>query len=117
MQKYKQIVVVIDQNTQSSAEMLAASLKKYHVGVLVGVPTKGWGSVERVFPLDNQISSKEIYSIFLVHSITLRDDNQPIEGRGVDPNINVKSPGWENDLFSYFRNSELTEAVKQILNP
>ncbi len=113
--KYKQVVVLTDQNTQSSAEMMAASLKKYHAGVIVGVPTKGWGTVERVFPLDNQISQNEKYSIFLVHSITLRDDNQPIEGRGVDPDININDSMWPQKLLLYFNNPILVNAVKQIL--
>lgn len=112
---FKQVVVLVDNQTQSSAEMMAAALKKYRVGVVVGVPTKGWGTVERVFPLENQISDTEKYSIFLVHSITLRDDNQPIEGRGVEPNINITNPNWEQQLFSYFRNNQLTEAVKTVL--
>lgn len=116
--RFKQVVVLVDNQTQSSAEMMAAALKKYRVGVVVGVPTKGWGTVERVFPLENQISDTEKYSIFLVHSITLQDDNQPIEGRGVEPNINITNPNWEQQLFSYFRNNQLTEAVKSvILNP
>ncbi len=113
--KYKQVVVLVDNGTQSSAEMMAAAMKKYKIGVVLGTPTKGWGTVERVFPLDNQISQKEKYSIFLVHSITLRDDNLPIEGRGVDPDINIKNPNWEEQIFSYFRNSALTDAIKTIL--
>lgn len=113
--RFKQVVVLIDQNSQSSSEMMAASLKKYHAGVLVGVPTKGWGTVERVFPLDNQISEKEKYSIFLVHSITLRDDNLPIEGRGVDPDINIKDSTWPQKLLLYFNNPILVNAVKEIL--
>lgn len=113
--KFKQIVILVDNQTQSSAEVMIASLKKYHVGVVVGVPTKGWGTVERVFPLDNQISKSERYSIFLVHSITLRDDNQPIEGRGVEPNINLKDAGWEDQLYSYFRNQQLLNALKLVI--
>lgn len=113
--KYKQVVILVDQNTQSSAEMMAAALKKYHIGVLVGVPTKGWGTVERIFPLDNQISQDEKYSLFLVHSITLRDDNQPIEGRGVEPDINIKDPNWQQKLFQYFNNQNLVSVVKEIL--
>ena len=113
--KYKQIVILIDNQTQSSAEMMAASLKKYHIGLLLGTPTRGWGTVERVFPLDNQINQSEKYSMFLVHSITLRDDNQPIEGRGVEPNINVNDNTWQEQLFSYFRNQDLIQAVKSIL--
>ena len=113
--KYKQVVVLIDQNTQSSAEILAASLKKYHAGVVLGAHTKGWGTVERVFPLDNQISKTEKYSLFLVHSLTLRDDNLPIEGRGVEPDINISDTTWPQKLLLYFNNPALGEAVKEVL--
>ncbi|MCL4365725.1 S41 family peptidase [Patescibacteria group bacterium] len=113
--KYKQIVVLVDENTQSSAEMLAASLKKYHQGVIVGNRTKGWGTVERVFSLDNQISKEEKYSLFLVHSITLRDDNQPIEGRGVDPDISIKDPAWPQKLLEYFNNQSLVNTIQEVL--
>lgn len=116
IQKFKQVVILVDNQTQSSAEIMAASLKKYHAGVVIGVPTKGWGTVERVFPLDNQFDKGEKYSMFLVHSITLRDDNQPIEGRGVEPNVNIKDPNWEQQLFSYFRNAELTSALKEVIS-
>lgn len=112
--KYKQVVALIDNQTQSSAEMMAASFKKYHIGLVLGVPTKGWGTVERVFPLDNQFDKDNKYSIFLVHSITLRDDNQPIEGRGVDPDINIKSGNWQQDVFSYFRNQNLIDAISSL---
>lgn len=112
--KYRQIVILVDNQTQSSAEMMASSMKKYHIGPVVGVPTKGWGTVERVFPLDNQISQQEKYSMFLVHSITLRDDNQPIEGRGVEPDINTKDADWPQKLLLYFNNPTLVETIKKV---
>lgn len=112
--KYKQVIILVDNQTQSSAEMMAASLKRYHIGVLVGTNTKGWGTVERVFPIDNQFDKTSKYSLFLVHSITLRDDNQPIEGRGVEPDINIKGSDWEQQLYSYFRNQSLIDTIKSI---
>lgn len=114
--KFKQMVILVDKETQSSAEMMAASLKKYHLGVVVGVPTKGWGTVEKVFPLEAQIDEKEKYSMFLVHSITLRDDNLPIEGRGVEPDVNINAANWQDQLYLYFRNSELTQALKDVIS-
>lgn len=113
--KYKQVVLLVDNQTQSSAEIMAAAFKKYHIGVVLGVPTKGWGTVEKVFQLDNQFDPNEKYSMFLVHSITLRDDNQPIEGRGVEPDVNIKTAGWEQQLFNYFRNDQLIQSVKAVL--
>lgn len=115
LNKFRQIIILVDNQTQSSAEMLTASLKRYHMGLVLGVPTKGWGTVERVFPLDNQFEKGAKYSLFLVHSITLRDDNQPIEGRGVEPDINIKDGDWQEKLNTYFRNQDLISAVRQLL--
>lgn len=114
--KFHQIILLVDNQTQSSAELMSASLKRYNRAILVGVPTKGWGTVESVFPLENQIDPSEKYSVFLVHSITLRDDNQPIEGRGVEPNINITSPNWPDMLESFVRYPQLVESVKSIVS-
>ncbi|MFH1967641.1 MAG: S41 family peptidase [Patescibacteria group bacterium] len=113
---FKQVVVLIDAQTQSSAEVMAATLKKYGVGVLVGWTTKGWGTVERVFPLEKQISQAIKYSVFLVHSLTLDENGQPIEGAGVAPNVDVTKPGWQTELLGYFNNLQLVDAVKQLVN-
>lgn len=112
--RYKKVVVLIDNQVQSSGEVMAAALKKYNVGVLVGTKTKGWGTIERIFPLDNQIDPQEKYSMFLVHSLTLRDDNQPIEGRGVDPHIDITQADWEKQLLAYFDSPAIVKAVKQL---
>jgi len=113
--RYKKVVILINENTQSSAEVMAAVLKKFNVGILVGTPTKGWGTVEKVFPLENQLDQNEKYSVFLAHSLTLDEAGQPIEGRGIQPLINLESPNWEKQLFAYFHYPELIEAVKEVL--
>ncbi|MGB9911591.1 MAG: S41 family peptidase [Microgenomates group bacterium] len=113
--RYKKVVILINQNTQSSAEAMAGALKKYNVGVLVGTPTKGWGTIERVFPLTNQISQNIKYSIFLVHSLVLADDGQPIEGRGIQPTIDINNPNWKKELENYFNYPSLIEAVSQLV--
>lgn len=112
---YKNMVVLVDQNTQSSAEIIASVLKKYNVGVLVGRKTKGWGTIERVFDLKTEIDQKEKYSLFLVHTITLREDGQPIEGRGVDPAINIDQKDWEKELFKYFNRTDIIGVVKELV--
>lgn len=111
---YKNVVILVDQNTQSSAEVIASTLKKYNVGVLVGRKTKGWGTIERVFKLKTQLSGAETYSIFLVHTLTLREDGQPIEGRGIDPVIDTTKEDWEKELFKYVRRQDLVEAVRTL---
>jgi len=112
--RYKKVVVLIDEQTQSSAELMAAILKKYNVGILIGTTTKGWGTVENVFPIKQSLDPSEKYSIFLAHSLTLRDDNQPIEGKGVDPIININDKDWQKQLLNYFNYQPLVDAVAEI---
>lgn len=112
--RYKRVVVLTDGQTQSTAELLASVLKRYNVGVLVGEKTKGWGTIEKVFALKNQLDGSEKYSVFLVHTLTLRDDNQPIEGNGVEPVIKISDPSWEKQLSEYFNYPELNVAVKEL---
>jgi len=114
--RYKKVIALIDGQVQSSGEVFAAVLKKYNVGVLVGVPTKGWGTVEAVFKISNQLDPEnETYSALLVHSLTLRDDNLPIEGRGVDPLVNITNPNWQSELYKYFSSQEIVNAVASLV--
>lgn len=114
--RYKKVVVLIDEQTQSTAELMTATLKKYNVGVVVGETTKGWGTIERVVGIDQQIDPDEKYSMFMVINISLRDDGQPIEGRGVEPSISINAPDWEKQLYAHFHYDGLTEVVKEIWN-
>ncbi len=98
---FKQTVILVNRQTQSSAEVFASVLKKYHVGVLLGETTKGWGTVERVFPLKTQLDSTQQYSIFLVHHLTLDANSLPIEGRGIKPDISIKQANWPEQLKNY----------------
>jgi len=134
--RYKKVVILVNNNTQSSAEAMAAALKKYNVGVLLGTPTKGWGTVERVFPLSQQFEESQSvnlpagllgekspikvnqinkYSIFLVHSLVLADDGQPIESRGISPTIDIRSPDWKKQLQVYFNYPELVNKLDQLI--
>jgi len=113
--RYKKVVVLINEKDQSSTEVMAATLKKYNVGVLVGTTTKGWGTVESVIPLEQQIDPNEKFSVLMVHDLTLRDDGQPIEGKGVDPTINIKDKDWQKQLMSYFNYPGLVEEVRKLV--
>jgi C-terminal processing protease CtpA/Prc len=51
----------------------------------------------------------------LVHSLTLREDGQPIESRGVEPMVNIDDKDWPQQLSAYFNYPELVQTVKDIL--
>ena len=110
-------MILIDNNTQSTAELMAATLKKYNVGILLGEKTRGWGTIERVFELKNQLSDGEKYSLFLVHHLTLRDDGQPIEGNGVEPHIYLSNSTWKQELLAYFNYPPLISAIQSLSPP
>jgi chemotaxis protein histidine kinase CheA len=113
--QFKRVIILIDEHTQSTAEVMAATLKKYQVGVVIGTPSKGWGTVERIFPLETPFQGKQKYSLFLVHSLTLDELGQPIEGRGVTPHISTTSPEWQSQLLEYYRDQPLVTAVEALL--
>jgi hypothetical protein len=114
--KFKKVVILIDGESQSSAEVMAATFKKYNVGAVVGTHTKGWGTIEQLMPLKTIIDSKESYSALMVHSLTVRDDGQPIEGRGVDPIVNIDDKDWTRQLLDYVNYPTLVDVVKKIIN-
>jgi hypothetical protein len=108
---FKEIVILTDAMSQSTAELTAAVFKRSRLATIVGTKTRGWGSVENTFPVSTQLTEDEKFTVLLVHSLTLRDDGEPIEGRGVDPHIDVTAPTWKSEVRSTFRTSGFAEAV------
>jgi hypothetical protein len=115
LSKYKEIAILTDGMTQSTAELITASLKRFHLAVVVGGKTRGWGTVENTFPLTTVIDPTEKYSLLLVHSLTLRDDNQPIEQNGVLPDVDIGQKNWQNQLTNYFKSGSLINAVTGVV--
>lgn len=115
LQQFQEIVILVDEKTQSTAEVTTAVFKRMNLAVIVGETTKGWGTVENTFPLETQIKEGESYSLFLVHSLALGDSQQPIEGRGVEPDVDVTSANWKNELQTALDVSSLVSAVGEVM--
>jgi curved DNA-binding protein CbpA len=113
---YKKVVVLVDGKTQSTGELMASVLKKFNVGTLVGETTRGWGTVERVFSLDNQHRSDTQYSLFLVNHLTLRPDGQPIQDRGITPDVSMRNARWRKQLRDYIPHDPLVRATEEVWN-
>lgn len=113
--RYRELAILTDNMTQSTAEATAATFKRLRLATVVGGTTRGWGTVENTFPIKTVIDENETYSLFLVHSLTLRDDNQPIEGKGVTPDIDKDSKAFSSELREKLRNPSLIKAVEQMI--
>ncbi len=110
--RYKELAILTDNMTQSTAELTAAVFKRLKLATIIGSTTRGWGTVENTFPLTTVIDENEKYSLYLVHSLTLRDDNSPIEGRGVTPDVDVKDKNFKEEVRAKLRNSSLITAIE-----
>lgn len=116
LDRFKEIAILVDNMTQSTAELTTATFKKFNLAHVVGTPTRGWGTVENTYPLETNIDPVNKYLLLLVNSITLRDDNQSIEGQGVEPDINMNDVLWKNKLKNYFRSTSLIQALSESAN-
>ena len=116
LDRFTKQVVIVDKATQSTAEVVAAMFKQKKLALVIGEPTAGWGTVENTFPMETVIDPKTKYTLFLVHSLTLADDGQAIQGRGVIPDIDVTKPGWQEDVAGYFKEAELVPVLFDIMS-
>lgn len=113
--RYTKKIVLVDRGTQSTAEVVAGMFEKHQLGVLVGERTAGWGTVENTYPMETRIEEDTNYSLFLVHSLTLQNNDMPIQGIGVEPTVNVTKSGWETKLQKALQGEDLSAVLRDIL--
>lgn len=112
LSRFGEVGIITDNMTQSTAEVISATFKRLRLGKTIGTNTRGWGTVENTYPIETEIDPNMKYSLLLVNSITLREDNQPIEGRGVDPDISTTDSDWKNKIKTQFRSTSLIKALE-----
>lgn len=112
LSRYREIAVLTDNMTQSTAELITAILKRFRIARVVGTTTRGWGSIENTYPIKTVIDPSTSYSLLLVNSLTLRDDQQPIEQNGVIPDLDTSKSGWQKKLYNYFTSASIIKALK-----
>jgi C-terminal processing protease CtpA/Prc len=114
LDRFKEIAILADGMTQSTAELTTAIFKRLHLARVVGTKTHGWGSVENTYPITTVIDPTEKYSLLLVNSLTLGDDNQPIESNGVVPDVDTSSANWKSKLSNYFKSSAFITVLQKV---
>lgn len=82
------MVVLVDGDTASAAEVLAGALKDHQRATLIGQTTFGKGSIQLVLPLA-QIPAGIRITVGRFYSPA----NQPYSGRGVTPNLVMDADG------------------------
>ncbi|RJQ34960.1 hypothetical protein C4568_01785 [Candidatus Parcubacteria bacterium] len=116
LDRYKEVVILTDNMSQSSAEVFSAAAKRFGIATIVGTNTRGWGTVEGTYQIETKIDEKTTYGLMLVYGLTLREDNQPIDGVGVSPDVNTGEKNWQTQLSQHIRSPGLVEAVRQAVS-
>jgi carboxyl-terminal processing protease len=80
------LVVIIDQDSASAAEIFAGAIRDHHRGTIVGVRSFGKGSVQGIFPLDEcnagvRLTTAKFYS----------PNGHPYSRVGVEPDVPVQA--------------------------
>jgi carboxyl-terminal processing protease len=81
------MVVLIDGETASSAEVLAGALKDNNRAKLVGQTTFGKGSIQCIIPLDKRYLERMPAGIRITVAKLLSPNWQPYSGKGIEPNF------------------------------
>lgn len=112
----KPVIVWIDQETASSAEILTAALKDYDRALVIGTQrTFGKGSVQKLIALDDpyldmKLSDKTGF-LKVTTSRFYSPSNQSPEGRGVDSHLEVRTNRYRDDKRCAFAILEKIESL------
>ncbi|HEY0506259.1 MAG TPA: S41 family peptidase [Lysobacter sp.] len=91
------LAVLVDGETESGAEMLAAALRDSGRALVVGERTAGLGTIQNPVDLDRgapnrgQPAEPRFGQVVLTIAETFRLDGRPIHGAGVEPDIRLPS--------------------------
>ena len=78
------LVVLINENSASAAEIFAGAVQDHKVGTLVGVTTYGKGIVQKPFLLDDGSVIKLTVSAYYT------PEGKNIHGKGIQPDVTVE---------------------------
>jgi carboxyl-terminal processing protease len=106
------MVVLIDGETASSAEVLAGALKDNGRAKLVGQPSFGKGTLQWVIQLDKPYFERMPAGIRITVAKLLSPHLQPYSGKGVEPNF--RSPLEGNDILIQARQLLLEELRRSL---
>jgi carboxyl-terminal processing protease len=100
------LVVLVNENSASAAEIVAGAIKDHGTGLLVGKHTFGKGMVQTLFPLEDGSALKLTTARYFTSmgndiSNKLDDDRRPLFGTGgIKPDIEVaQTDAWEEQNF------------------
>ena len=78
------LIVLIDENSASAAEIFAGAIRDYQRGTIIGTRSYGKGSVQGIFPLSSYEAGVRLTTVRFYSPL-----NQPYSNVGVEPDLTV----------------------------
>lgn len=103
------VVVLVNGNTASAAEILSAAIQQRHVGILVGTKTYGKGIVQELMPLPGGAYLKLTVAKYLT------PNGDYIEHKGLMPNVVVAEPAHVQPSSSLGQDPQLDRGYQLLL--
>jgi len=102
----KPVVVLVNRQSASASEILAAALQDYGRAVIVGdSKTHGKGSVQSLIPLDRRDAA--LGSVKVTTAAFYRVDGRSTQLKGVSPDVEIRSPSDVMELGEEFLDNVL----------
>jgi carboxyl-terminal processing protease len=96
------LVILVDRNTASAAEIVAGSLRDYNRALVIGEQTFGKGSVQRIYDFSNEASLR----------VTVAEWYTPSRGRiqeeGIRPDVLLTTDGTASSAGDPFLNAAVS---------
>ena len=103
----KPLVVLVDGNSASAAEIFTGAIKDYDKGTIVGTTTYGKGVIQQVFPLGDDSYVK----LTTAKGVC-------IHGTGIEPDVKVEYDGKANETGTYdiSKDNQINKAIEIVKN-
>ena len=99
----KPLVILVDRDTRSAAEMLAGALKQNHLATIIGQRTYGKGVLQDTYDLGDGLMLKVSTAQYFL------PDGESIHRTGINPDLIVRNPSSQDrqlsEAIAYLRNN------------
>ena len=105
--KKKPIVILVNKNTASAAEILAGTLKDNLNAIIIGENTYGKNSIQQIIPMSNNTG------ILITSFKYILPKGEDIHNKGITPNIYYEQ---ENNFYHSISKDPMIDKAKEIIN-
>ena len=106
----KPLIIIINAGSASASEIVAGALQDHKRAVIIGTKSFGKGSVQTIIPFKK--SNNKMAGIRLTTARYYTPSGKSIQGKGIDPDINIEQGVFEADDYNTYSESDLIGSLE-----